>query len=237
MNFLISFPVQRILKIVKAFGDFIYPPYCLSCKTQLKHGTELVCNDCFNKMPRIHIDDNIVAELKEKLQEDLYLSRVLSLWKFDELAQKLIHYLKYKNHWKIGRILAVQMVQLLGDNEIIKATEIIIPVPLHKARKRERGYNQSDIIAQNISVLTNKPVMKNILKRVINTKSQTKLSAMERKKNVEKAFVVTKQEEIRDKNVLLIDDVITTGSTINACAYQLKLSGAREVFALSAAKA
>lgn len=237
MNSLISIPVQSILRIVNGFGDFIYPPYCMSCNTQLRDGTELICSDCLNKMPRIHNDYNILAELKEKLQKDLYITKVLSMWEFEEDIQLLIHYLKYNNHRNIGKILATKMVQELSDHEILKITEVIIPVPLHKTRKRNRGYNQSDILAERISSMIHKPVEKHALKRIVNTKTQTKLTAGERMKNVGNAFAVIKKEVIINKTVLLVDDVITTGSTINACARQLKLNGAGEVFAFSVSKA
>lgn len=237
MNSLISIPVQSILRIVKAFGDFIYPPYCMSCNTQLHKGTELICRGCLNQMPRIHDDYNIMAELKEKLKQDLYISKVVSMWEFEKDIQILIHYLKYNNHRNIGRILATKMIQELRDHEIFKLTEIIIPVPLHKVRMRKRGYNQSDVLAEKISSMIKKPVEKNVLKRVRNTKTQTKLTAVERMKNVGNAFAVNQQEIILNKSVLLVDDVITTGSTINACALQLKRHGAAEVYALSVAKA
>jgi ComF family protein len=237
MNSLITIPVQSVLKIVKPFGDFIYPPYCMFCNRQLLDGTELICSNCLSKIPRFPDDYDIMAELKEKLKQDLYISKVLSMWEFGKDIQILIHYLKYNNHRNIGRILATKMVQELCDHEILKLTEIIIPVPLHKVRMRKRGYNQSDILAERISSMSNKPVEKNVLKRVRNTKTQTKLTAVERMRNVGNAFAVTQKEFIINKTVLLIDDVITTGSTINACARQLKINGAREVFALSVAKA
>ncbi|MBD3288595.1 hypothetical protein GF337_07310 [candidate division KSB1 bacterium] len=237
MNALLSVPLKSVLRFIGAFGDFIYPPYCLTCEAQLERRNELLCKHCFDELPRIPENYNIRAELEQKLQQELHVSRILSLWEFRDDVQLLIHYFKYNHHRIIGNVLAQNLVKQFGKLEIMKRAEIIVPVPLHKRRLHKRGYNQSELISEGISQLINKPVVKGALRRIINTKSQTRLNAIERKKNVEKAFTILKQDSIIGRTVLLVDDVITTGSTMNACAEQLRSAGVKEVFALSAAKA
>ncbi|MDZ7377321.1 MAG: ComF family protein, partial [candidate division KSB1 bacterium] len=106
---------------------------------------------------------------------------------------------------------------------------LLIPVPLHKTRARERGYNQSALLCRAIARQTGLPYDEHILKRVRYTRSQTKLSASERLKNVNQAFRIVNKEPIQNKNVILIDDVITTGATMNECARELITNGARTV--------
>jgi ComF family protein len=115
--------------------------------------------------------------------------------------------------------------------------DLLVPVPLHKKRKRKRGYNQSALLCNAISRTTDIPVNEISLQRVKNTISQTKFNLVQRRKNVADAFRVVNKKEIVNKTILLVDDVITSGSTINACAEQLKINGAKEIFAITVAKA
>jgi ComF family protein len=108
-------------------------------------------------------------------------------------------------------------------------------VPLHKSRHRERGFNQSEIVAQEISKLTGLYVLKNALKRKKNTKDQTNLSPQQREENVKGAFVVTQPDMINGKNIILVDDVITTGATLSECARMLKQAGAEKILGMTIA--
>ena len=114
---------------------------------------------------------------------------------------------------------------------------IIVPIPLHKIRIRERGYNQSALLCKAIATETGFIIDERVLKRVRYTQSQTKLNAIARQKNMQNAFTVTDKEKIRNKTIILVDDVITTGATMNACAKELKKYGAKTVFIFSAVKA
>ena len=112
-----------------------------------------------------------------------------------------------------------------------KNIDCVIPVPLNKRKERERGYNQSDFVAKGISSIINVPVFSDVVRRVKYTVTQTHLNAQERKKNIAEAFAVTQSEKIKNKNILIVDDIITTGSTIQETAKVLMDSGATKVIA------
>ena len=212
----------------------VYPPYCIFCQRLLSDGKESICDPCWDALPPFPRDHNILIEIKEKLNIPVYIADVKTLWQFKDNVQFVIHRLKYKHHKFLARKIAYYITNLIiFENKI----DLLIPVPLHKKRKRIRGYNQSTLICKAVSRVTNIPVNETSLIRIKNTISQTTLNIIQRQNNVANAFQVVRKKEITGQAILLIDDVITTGSTINACAQQLKLNGANEVFAVSIAKA
>lgn len=144
-----------------------------------------------------------------------------------------IHSLKYQRNLALGELLAEQLVSVLNVEKW--KIDLIIPVPLSKKRFKERGFNQADILAKPLSVKTGIPYKKNCVKRVKETRSQVGLTLKDRKINVANAFIADRTF-VESKTVLLIDDVATTGSTINACAFSLVEAGARQVFALTLAR-
>jgi ComF family protein len=126
------------------------------------------------------------------------------------------------------------MAEKIKRSGIITCQALLIPVPLHKTRVRERGYNQSELLCKVIAAETGIGYDANILQRIRYTKSQTKLDEATRSVNVKNAFKVSQRDRISKKTILLIDDVITTGATINACAKELIRNGAKEVIIISA---
>ena len=166
-----------------------------------------------------------------------YLDRVYALGVFDENFQELIHNFKYKGKISLGKKLGHRLAEELKGQNLSDFT-YLIPVPLHKARKRERGFNQSEILAEALAQKLNLRLPQNILIRIKNTKDQTKLSIEERKQNVAGAFQVQDQHKIlHGQKIILVDDVITTGATLNECARVLKQAGAKEILAVTIAKA
>ncbi len=155
---------------------------------------------------------------------------------YDKHSDKLIHDFKYNDNLQAKTTLSKLMLN--AGEELIKNSSVITPVPLHKVRLRERKYNQSLVLAKEIALYSKLKLLPDIITRSKNTPSQSGLDQKLRKANVREAFTINHKSKnsIKDKNILLIDDVITTGATINECARVLKLSGAREVFALSFAR-
>jgi len=194
---------------------FIAPPICNRCGTPLAMPTSS-CRQCRHN-PLHHIDGIRAAAYFE-----------------DNPIRAAIHRLKYSNHRAaaavLGNILAdaVRRYHLLAD--------VIVPVTLHPSRLRQRGYNQSDLLAAATGDLLGLPVNTSTLQRIRNTKSQMKLGADERHQNVANAFAC-RNTTLAGLRVLLIDDVCTTGSTLDACATALKQSGAASVWGLTLAKA
>ena len=158
------------------------------------------------------------------------------MWQFSDRVQAIIHHFKYNHRTYLAKKIATFMAEKMKSLTNVVDIDLLIPVPLHKKRLKNRGYNQSHLLCQSISSYTSIPLDVSSLIRIKNTKSQTKLNMEQRMENVAGAFQVTNRTKIVGKKILLVDDVITTGSTINACAEQLAVNGAQKIYALSAAK-
>ena len=217
--------------------DFVLPPVCLECEGMLKSDEKYLCQKCTSSIEKI---DNSTGIVLNRLHADGLVNNAYSMFLFREGTpiQALIHALKYGQMRRIGKYYG----KILGndfrktDNSRI---DYIIPVPLHISKKRERGYNQSDFICDGISEAVNIQVLKKCLKRTRFTQTQTKLSREERIQNVRGAFKLRKKyvDIIKGKNVIIVDDVITTGSTIIECAKVLKENGCGEISVCSLALA
>lgn len=219
-------------QLIEAILDFIYPPYCIICRFRLDSGSKLICENCWKNLPRVQNTLN-GSNYQDK---NSYISCFLSVWEYNDAVQKVIHEMKYFRKKSLARLMGVEMANLVLENEEYSGADLIIPVPLHKTKLRERGFNQSIILSQIISLRTKIPYVTKILKRIRYTKPQSKLSAVEREKNVQGAFKVFKSQSLKGKVVILIDDVLTTGSTLRACADTLKDAGVTKILVLTAAK-
>ncbi|MCX7761723.1 MAG: ComF family protein [Candidatus Kryptonium sp.] len=170
-----------------------------------------------------------------------YISKAFACFHFKEESaiQILIHELKYQNKSSIGLLLGEIVGNAIKDDPNFSTADALVPVPLHKIRLRERGYNQSELISKGISKVIKVNVEKDLLIRARNTETQTKLNLDQRKENVKDAFVVNDKHKnfVNGKKFVIVDDVITTGATINECAKALVSSGASKVFAVSVAVA
>lgn len=194
---------------------FITPPICQRCGTPPASGASS-CNQCQHN----------------PLQ---YLDGIRSACYFeDNPIRPAIHLLKYRNHKAAAATLATILAQAYRRFEL--AVDVLMPVPLHPARLRERGYNQSELLAKALSYLLDLPVNSRALRRIRHTKSQMTLGFEERHQNVAEAFACDGFTGA-GQTVLLIDDVCTTGSTLDACADALKKRGAAAVWGLTLAKA
>ncbi|RMF67472.1 MAG: ComF family protein [Calditrichaeota bacterium] len=213
---------------VAAFLDFVYPPYCLLCDAHLAAGERLICEKCWQHMPRIS---------QQEGHRHGAIEAVRSLWPFSAEVQTAIHELKFHGKRSLATRIGAEIARRLFQTEPLLHGELLVPVPLHKTRLRERGYNQSALLAHAISHETGIPVDESALKRVRYTRQQAKLGASERMANVRGAFRTTAGSLLAGKNVVLVDDVFTTGSTLEACAETLKTAGVKRVFAVTAAQA
>jgi ComF family protein len=164
----------------------------------------------------------------------LRIDGIRSLALFEGTLREAIHYFKYK----YVRALAVPLGDMLVEfwSKSLFAVDVFVPVPLHKRRLRERGYNQAQLLAQHLGAAVGVPVVCDVLRRVRYTVSQTHLSVHARRENVENAFRCV-NDSLQDKRVFLIDDVCTTGSTLEACSVALKEAGVVSVWALTLARA
>ncbi len=221
--------------------DFIFPPLCFSCSARLLDTESRLCSSCWQSIERVHADDETVRILRERFSAEGHINEFYSCYYFEEsgVFQQLVHSLKYNAITLLGVELGKHIGLMLKENINVQSVDGIVPVPLHKLKQRERGYNQSEFICRGISAAIRRPVVSTLVKRSKNTVSQTHLTADERKKNVGSAFSLqpSGKDTVNGKTFLVVDDVITTGSTIQALAKLLKDAGAARVIAVSAALA
>lgn len=216
---------------LSAFISILFPQNCLACEGVIEQGEADICSICRINLPRteFHLDfQNTVAQKfwgKTKIE---YAMAYL-FFKKEGYVQKLLHQLKYNNQPQIGEILGNWYAQELLENDFYKKFDVIIPVPMHPKKQKKRGYNQSACFGKGLAEVWQIPHAENGIKKIKNTVSQTKKSREERYNNMKDGFEIPVVEVIQDKNILLIDDVITTGATLEACANLLLEKGAKTV--------
>lgn len=239
-----------------SFLDMLAPRKCLACESLIaenySHGSgglaEYICGRCFDRLPPAPHPHDILSGVAKNFQGDTLaihslaarFQRAERIGSDSSSITPLLYALKYHGMQRLGRLLGQELGHLLlvlGAN----AYDAIIPVPIHSARERERGYNQSKHIADGIADILHLPVETRWIRRHTYTLSQTNFSREERKQNVHRAFMIGKAKDagaqIKGSSVLLVDDILTTGATLNACAMTLLELGARRVDAATVAKA
>ena len=225
--------------------DIIFPRYCVNCK---KFG-DYLCTDCF---ARLSFDTKNIClpcgkpsynGITHPVCEGRYVVEgSFTGVVFNSISKKLIYQFKYKPHLSslslfIGDLFYESLIQNEEFNKIIDLQLIFVPIPLSSAKLRKRGYNQAEILAKNLSKKLSFSIV-NCLERVKETKSQFELNKEERRKNMAGAFRLKKEfkDYIKNKNILLVDDVLTTGATMSEAGKILKKSGAKKVWALAFAR-
>ncbi|MCX6171039.1 MAG: ComF family protein [Ignavibacteriales bacterium] len=216
--------------------DFFLPRFCSSCKTKLSLNEEIVCESCFSKIK--HADqERLNCEFERKFNSAKIISGFTSLFIFekDKELQHIIHGLKYDGKFRIGIFLGKLLANELKNKFSEWNIDFIVPVPLHHLKKAERGYNQSEFLAKGMRSVLKISVENKLIKRNRFTETQTNLTLPERKENIYNAFTMKNRNIVKQKNILLLDDVITTGATIAECGNTLLESGAANVYATSVA--
>jgi len=238
--------LKTLLELKNSLLDFVFPPHCLLCNRFISSEESesngfrpagLVCQDCWNSLnvlphpfcPTCRAFLNQSMRRCPSCSESFYLSLNRSLGLFDPYYQTLLHHFKYKRKISLGKELGKRLGELLIQDKFLKDYDYLLPVPLHRSKERERGYNQSKILAEEISELTFLPLLDKVLMRKKNTRDQTNLNAEERERNVRGAFVVRDKIVLIGKRIILVDDVMTTGATLKECSRVLKEAGVKEV--------
>ena len=191
----------------------------------------MLCTRCILNLPKTNYHtepDNII---KTRLTGRLPLSYAMAFLKFRKtgIVQHILHQLKYNNHPEVGVRLGKLYGKDLADAGYSQRFDLIVPIPLHKSRKRRRGYNQSAKFAEGLSATLQVPWDENIADRIIRTTTQTRKTKIERWENVKDVFVIRQPEKITGKRILLVDDVVTTGATLEACGHKLLQFGCSEL--------
>lgn len=225
-------------QLQERFTDFFFPRSCVGCG---KIGNYL-CPNCCEKLPRL------LPPLCQKCGRPeasgflcatcwgwhSQIAGIRAPFRFEGIIRRAVHRLKYNNLRAISGCLATLMAEYLRDNPM--QGEVLVPVPLHPRRLRQRGYNQSSLLARKLGEVTSMPVVENSLCRVRDSVPQARADTVEdRRRNVEGAFVC-RGEGVRQRHVILIDDVCTSGATLETCALALKTAGALSVWGLTLAR-
>jgi ComF family protein len=219
-----------------SFFDFFLPRFCCSCTTKLLASQDTMCSSCLSKIQR-STPTRLQREFDRKFSDKKIVSEFYSPFVFekDKELQHAIHGLKYDKMFPVGIFLGKVLASETKTNHINWQIDLIIPIPLHHLKKAERGYNQSYYIAKGVSKILKAKVSDRNVKRVKYTESQTTMNLNEREENISGAFKVKWKNSVRRKNILLLDDVITTGATISECGKILLEAGAKRIYAASIA--
>ena len=206
-----------------ALIGLFYPSVCAACGCSLYRWEKIVCTRCRSLLPKTGYESNEDNPLARMFYGRVRLKAVTACFFFSKegKVQHLIHELKYKGNADAGVFLGRELGKSIKEAPLFLGVDYLIPVPLHPKREKERGYNQSLMIAQGILEVTGIPIGEKFLVRSVNTATQTHKSKEERWKNVKDIFEVQHPEQLEGKYVLLVDDVLTTGATLEACALKL----------------
>lgn len=218
------------------FLNLFYPITCAVCGRRLVNETDLLCLTCEVGLPKTNFETIRENPVEKKFWGRCHLKAASSFLYFEEKnsTQKLLHLLKYKGREDIGTHLGKLMAYTL-TNSIFKDAEIIFPMPIHPTKKRSRGYNQAEAIARGVSEVLQIPLDTSIVLKEKYTATQTNKSRIARFENVVDSFGIKNATNITGKNILLVDDVITTGATLEALILEIEKHHPKEIFVLSVA--
>jgi len=238
---------NRVRTLLNTLLEVFYPSNCVGCGHPQDPGT-LLCNECKETAPRIRAPfcrccsrpfaGFIYGEFSCPNCEDRTpaFDCVVSNYQAKGVLKELIHRFKYGHQFYLRRVLAEFLVEAMQDTRLqADPADYLVPVPLHPTRFRERGFNQADALAETLSKRTRVPILRCIERRRY-TNTQTRFDRFERMQNLRNAFVLRKNSDVRGKHLVLLDDVLTTGSTLHECALVLRAAGAESVRAITVAR-
>ena len=216
--------------------EYIFLPSCGVCG---KLGEGYLCKKCGKELNKYAICSKAYLQFKEKSKNEIYIKYNidrLHIFQYKELIRKLIIQYKFNNKSYLYKTFCEFIVKNKKAFDFIKSYDIIVAVPIHRKRMRERGYNQSELIAKELAKIEQIKCYKDVLIKIKNNKPQSTLSENSRKENVKNVYKLINQEKINNKKVLLFDDVYTTGATATECIKELKKANVKEIGIMTLAK-
>lgn len=235
-------------KIVRHFYDFFFPRLCVYCEEKLSVDEHVFCSGCFQSLEEIEppVCEKCGAKIRGKRNKShctdcpphpIFFDYAASAYNYSNQIRAILRAIKYEGREECadlaGKLMSAFFLQKSGQFHF----DYIIPAPLHLFREFKRGYNQAELLARQVSRYSQINLLSRCLVRVRSTIKQSMLTPENRLSNLKGAFFVEKPEIISGKNILFIDDIMTTGSTANECSRMLKIAGANFVFVLTLARA
>lgn len=199
-----------------------FPQVCPGCANSFDAQGSLLCLACTTALPETHFAGHAGNPAEHIFRGRLPLAAAAAQYYYtrDSIVQRLMHAFKYKNNKELG----LQMGRMMGDT-LLKSgrfdADALVPLPLNEKRERKRGFNQAEVLCNGMAEVLKLPVWNNCISRPLYTDTQTKRGRTARWQNIEGKFILTGEEQIRGKTLLLVDDVVTTGATIEACGIEL----------------
>ncbi len=214
---------MKKIKVLNNVFSLFFPKVCLGCKFQLNTNENTICTTCRHDLPETNFTNIPKNALEKKFYGRVPLNEATALFYFHKKGktQQFIHELKYKNHQEIGELFGSWLGEQMKQSTRFKNIDYVVPVPLHPKKKKKRGYNQLTKFGVILANKLNAQYCENILIKTESTDTQTHKARFERWKNVQHLFRLTDLSFFKNKHILLIDDVVTTGATIEACSQQL----------------
>ena len=219
-----------IRNLLEDFTHLFFPRFCPGCGSDAVQSTQTLCLSCLMQLPETGFFDLEENPVKHIMTGRLSVERAASLYYCARVSKlhNMIHALKYGHRRDVGVFLGEMLGRQIVQSGWRKDIELLVPIPLHPKKKRKRGYNQTEMIAEGIANITSIPIAADAVVRTLYTQTQTHKGRSERITNMEDKFSVAKPEKLEGKHVLLIDDLITTGATLEFCGHAiLKVPGTR----------
>ncbi len=218
------------MSIFSNFIDIFFPKTCLSCGHILVEKDTQICHNCLSSLPYTHFDFNRNNIMYKQLSAYVNIEAATSLMYFNKQnnVQQIMHQLKYKNHQELGVFFGKIIAKKLLESPVTKTIDLIVPIPLHPKKLKKRGYNQLSYFGKTLAENINTEYDEKLLLKNRNNPSQTKKNADERRENVTNLFYVSNPEKLINKHILIIDDVMTTGATLESAINELlKIEGVK----------
>ncbi|MEO8764755.1 MAG: phosphoribosyltransferase family protein [Ginsengibacter sp.] len=209
--------------IVSPLLHFFYPHNCLGCGSDIIEAGKFLCLDCINNLPHTGFAMHAGNPVEKSFWGRIPVNAAMSEFYFskDSIIQNLIHEFKYRGNRKVGLYLGNLVGRSLLNNDRFAGIDALVPLPLFSKKEFKRGYNQAAVLCEGINEITGIPLITKNVIRIVHTETQTKKSRIRRWENVEKSFAVLDEPGLRGKHILLVDDVITTGATLEACGAEI----------------
>ncbi|GGW25336.1 ComF family protein [Arenibacter certesii] len=227
----------KLSNIIHDITSVLLPKLCFGCNELLIRGEEHICTVCRNQLPLTEYTFNAENPVDRIFYGRIIIKKASAFLFYTDkgIVKNLIHYLKYKNQEQIGYFLGQWYGHTIKDNNYLKNIDYVIPVPIHPKKRRRRGYNQVTLFAKTVAKHLSAQYAEDILIKTANTRTQTKKTRLLRWQNKQALYILTNIETLKGKNVLLLDDVITTGATMEACATVLSKAPGIKIYIASMA--